>query len=133
MWYSHLWVHISDLFLVPPSTSIPKELTHGVASPSPSPEPLWLSGRGLLAAKSMELPAPRDRLLHLVGIGGKAIRSLEDRLGVIIWVMDRSGEMALVLVVGHLDRLMVAKQVVEIVSLGARSLLDRLHRPPAPG
>ena len=51
----------------------------------------------------------------------------------IIGVMDGSGETALVLVVWPLDRLEVARRVVEIVSLGARSLLDRLYRPRPPG
>ena len=81
----------------------------------------------------MELPIPKDRLPHLVGKGGKTIQSLEDRLGVIIGVMDGSGEMALVSVVGPLDQLEVTRRVVEIVSLGARSLLDGLYRSPPLG
>ena len=108
----------------------------------PPQSPFWtarshawdrLSVRGLLAAESIELPVPRDHLPHLVTRGGKTIRGLENRLGVIIGVMDGSGETALVLVVGPLDRLEVARRVVEIMSLGARSFLDRLHRTPPLG
>ena len=51
----------------------------------------------------MELLVHKGRLPHLVGKGGKIIRGLEGRLGVIIGVIDGSGEMALLLVVGPLD------------------------------
>ena len=81
----------------------------------------------------MELPIPRDRLPLLVAKEGKTICSLEDRLGVIIGGKNGSGETTLVSVVGPLDQLKVAERVVEIVSLGARFLLDRLHRGPPPG
>ena len=81
----------------------------------------------------MELPVPRGRLPHLVGKERKTIQTLEDRLGVIIRVIDGLGETALVLVVGPLDRLEVARRVMEIVSLGARSLFDRLTRFPPLG
>ena len=139
---SHVWADTNELILLPPGSSIPRELTHGTASPSPCPEPQdgpplhlweWLGGKGLLEAQSLELSVPQARLPHLIGKRGQFIRFLEDKLGVIIGVMDSPGEMAVVSVVGPVERLEMARRVVEIASMGARSFLDRLHWPPPTG
>ena len=138
----HVWAHPDDLILLPPGSSVPRGLTHGAASPAPSPEPQspptanlwgWLEGTGLLEADCLELPVPQACLPHLIGKKGKTIRHLEDRLGVVLGVTDGPGGCALVSVVGPLARLELARRVVEIVSKGVNSLLDRLQWPPSPG
>ena len=50
---------------------------------------------------------------------------LEERLGVIIGVMDTEEDGAIVSVIGPLDRLVVARRVIELISKGARTLLER--------
>ena len=139
---SHVWVSTDELILFPPGSSIPRELSHGAASPSPhsdthSDAPLdpwdWMSGRGLLDAGSLELHVPQSCLPHLIGKKGSFIRVLENKLGVIIGVMDGPRELATVSLVGPIERLELAGRVVEIVSKGARSFLDHLQWPPSPG
>ena len=139
---SHVWASTDELILFPPGTSIPRELSHGATSPSPHSEPHsdapldpwdWMSGRGLLEAENLELSVPRSCLPHLIGKRGSFIHLLENKLGVIIGVMDGPGEVALVSLVGPNGRLELARKVVEIASKGARSFLDRLQWPPSPG
>ena len=139
---SHVWADPKDLILYPPGSSIPRELTHGAASPAPSPEPHapphadlwgWLGGSGLLEAECLEPPVPQACLPHLIGKKRKNIRHLEDKLGVVLGVMDGPDGCAVISVVGPLARLEMARRVVEIVSKGSSSLLDRLEWPPPPG
>ena len=139
---AHVWASLDELILFPPGSSIPRELTNGTASPSPVPEPLsdaqdglwdWMGGRGLLEAGCLELRVFRGNLPHLIGKNGRYIRHLENKLGVILGVMDRSEGCAVVSVVGPSGRLELARKVVEIASKGARSFLDRLQWPPSPG
>ena len=139
---SHVWAALEDLILLPPGSFIPRELTHGAASPALSPEPHipppvdlwgWLGGSGLLEAECLELPVPQACLPHVIGKRGKNIRHLEDKLGVVLGVMDGIDGCAVISVVGPLARLEMARRVVEIVSKGGSSLLDRLEWPPPPG
>ena len=139
---THVWASLEELILLPPGSFIPRELTNGAASPSPAPEPLlnahdglwdWMGGMGLLEAGCLELPVPQSRLPHLIGKRGRFIRHLENKLGVILGVMDSPGDSVVVSVVGPIGRLEMARKVVEIASKGARSFLDHLHWPPPPG
>ena len=54
-------------------------------------------------------------------------------MGVVLGVTDGPDGCAVVSMVGPLARLELAKRVVEIVSKGANSLLDRLEGPPSLG
>ena len=92
-----------------------------------------MSGRGLLEAGCLELPVPQASLPHLIGKRGRFIRHLENKLGVILGVMDSPRDLAVVSVVGPIGKLEVARKVVEIASKGARSFLDHLHWPPPVG
>ena len=64
---------------------------------------------------------------------GRKIRLLEERLGVVIGVMDLGEEGALVSLLGPTDRLLVARRVVELVSKGFRTLLERWDWDPSSG
>ena len=139
---AHVWASPEDLIVFPPGTPIPRKFTNLYASSAPSPEPQepahvdlwgWLGGNGLLEAESLELSVPQTCLPHLIGKRGSNIRRLEDKLGVVLGVMDRSDGCAMVSVVGPVARLELARRVVEIASKGASSLLDRLEWPPPPG
>ena len=64
---------------------------------------------------------------------GHKIWLLEERLGVVIGVMDLGEEGALVSLLGPPDRLLVARRVVELVSKGFRTLLERWDWNPSFG
>ena len=85
----------------------------------------WVSSQGLLDADSIELPIRRSSIPHVIGARGRQIRLLEERLGVITGVMDTEEDGAIVSVIGPLDRLVVARRVIELISKGARTLLER--------
>ena len=112
---------------------MPRVLSNGLTSPSPnrtSQEPPqsrleWVSSQGLLDAECLELPIKRPSIPHLIGKQGRQIRFLEEKLGVIIGVMDEEGDAAIVSLVGPMDHLVVARRIVELFSKGARTLLDR--------
>ena len=53
--------------------------------------------------------------------------------GVVIGVMDMGEEGALVSLLGPADRLLVARRVVELVSKGVRTLLERWDWEPSSG
>ena len=86
---------------------------------------VWVSGQGLLDAECLELPIKRPSIPHIIGKQGRQIRSLEEKLGVIIGIMDGEGDSAIVSLVGPANRLVVARRIVELVSKGVRTLLDR--------
>ena len=54
-------------------------------------------------------------------------------MGVVIGVMDLGEEGALVSLLGPADHLLVARQVVELVSKGVRTLLERWDWDPSSG
>ena len=95
-----VWADPKDLIWLPPDASVPRVLSHGLASPSsekPSQEPPrsrleWVSSQGLLDAECLELPIKRPSIPHLIGKQGRQIRFLEAKLGVIIGVMDEEGD-----------------------------------------
>ena len=82
---------------------------------------------GLQSAECAELPISSRALPHLIGKRGRTIRRLESALGVLLGVMDMSGDSAIVSVVGPRDRVVGARRIIELVSKGARSLLDHLE------
>ena len=128
-----VWADPKDLIWLPPDASVPRVLSHGLASPSPekpSLEPLgsrleWVSSQGLLDAECLELPIKRPSIPHLIGKQGRQIRFLKEKLGVIIGVMDEEGNASIVSLVGPMHRLVVARRIVELFSKGDRTLLDR--------
>ena len=128
-----VWADPKDLIWLPPDASAPRVLSHGLASPSskkPSQEPPgsrleWVSSQGLLDAECLELPIKRPSIPYLIGKQGRQIRFLKEKLGVIIGVMDEEGDAAIVSLVGPMDRLVVARRIVELFLKGASTLLDR--------
>ena len=120
---------------------MPRALSHYTASPSPHPiseaAPKsrldWISSQGLLDAECAELPIRRSSIPHIIGVRGHKIRLLEERLGVVIGVMDLGEEGALASLLGPADRLLVARRVVELVSKGVRTLLERWDWDPSSG
>ena len=84
-------------------------------------------------AECIELPIRGPSIPHLIGVRGRQIQLLEERLGVIIGVMDLGEEGALVSLLGPADCLLVARQVVELVSKGVRTLLERWDWDPSSG
>ena len=84
-------------------------------------------------AESIELPIRRSSIAHIIGDRGRQVRLLEERLGVLIGVMDLGEEGALVSLTGPTDRLLLARRVVELVSKGVRTLLDRWDWVPSAG
>ena len=86
-----------------------------------------------MEAECFEPLVPQACLPHLIGKEGKNIRHSENRLGVVLGVTNGSDSCAEVCVVGPLARLELARRVVEIVSKGANSLLDRLEWRPSLG
>ena len=93
----------------------------------------WISSQGLLDAESIELPIRRSSIPHIIGTRGRQIRLLEERLGVIIGVMDVGEEGAIVSLIGPAEHLLVARRVVELVSKGVRTLLERWDWAPSTG
>ena len=93
----------------------------------------WVSSQGLLDEESIELPIWRSSIPHIIEKRGRHIRLLEERLGIIIGVMDVGEEGAIVSLIGQVDRLLVARRVVELVSKGVRTLLERWDWAPSIG
>ena len=91
-----MWADPNDVIRYSQDTSVPRALSHYVASPSPRPISIeapvlllgWISSQGLLDAESIELPIWRSSIPHIIGTRGRQIQSLEEQLGVIIGVMD---------------------------------------------
>ena len=82
---------------------------------------------GLHSAKCVELPISHTALPHLIGKRGRMICRLETLLGVLVGVMDASRDSAIISIVGLRDRIVGARRIIELVSKGARSLLDHLE------
>ena len=110
---------------------MPWALLHYTAAPKSRLN--WISSQGLLDAECVELPIRRSPIPHIIGVRGHKIRLLEERLGVVIGVMDLGEEGALMSLLGSPDRLLVACRVVELVSKGVRTLLERWHWDPSSG
>ena len=136
-----MWADPNDVIRYSQDTSVPRALSHYAASPSPRPISIeapvsrlgWISSQGLLDAESIELPIRRSSIPHIIGTRGRQIRLLEERLGVIIGVMDVGEEGAIVSLIGLAERLLVARRVVELVSKGVRTLLERWDWAPSTG
>ena len=112
-----VWADPNDVIRYSQDTPVPRVLSHYAASPSPRPisveAPLsqlgWVNSQGLLDAESIELPIQRSCIPHIIGTRGRQIRLLEERLGVILGVMDVGEEGAIVSLIGPVDRLLVAR------------------------
>ena len=136
-----IWVFPNEITRYSSYTAEPRAFSHYTASPSPRPlqEELpisrldWISGQGLLDAESIELPIRRSSIAHVIGARGRQVRLLEERLGVLIGVMDLGEEGGIVSLTGPTDRLLLARRVVELVSKGVRTLLDRWDWVPSAG
>ena len=136
-----VWADPNDVIRYSQDTSVPRALSHYAASPSPRPISMeapvsrlgWISSQGLLDAESIELPIRRSSIPHIIGTRGRQIRLLEERLGVIIGVMDVGEEGAIVSLIGPAESLLVARRVVELVSKGVRTLLERWDWAPSTG
>ena len=114
--------------------------SHAVASPSPrctaqsaqseAAAWAWLTPAGLGDAASGSLILAQSAVPHLIGRGGRGVRRMEQKLGVIIGIMDsnKKGGFATVTVLGPAPRVEYAKVVIGWISKGMHSLIDRL--PP---
>lgn len=108
-------------------------LTNAAATTSPRctivppTEWAWLTPDGLSNADVCEVPVPQSAVPHLVGKGGRSVREAEDRLGVIIGIIDKFNEdEALVTLVGPPERVKVAGVVLPLLAKGVRSVLSRI-------
>ena len=136
-----VWADPKEIIRYSQDTSVPRALSHYTASPSPRPisEAVptsridWISNQGLLQAECAELPIRRSSIPYLIGVRGRQMRLLEERLGVIIGVMDLGEEGALVSLLGPVDCLLVARRVVELLSKGVWTLLERWDWDPSSG
>ena len=87
----------------------------------------WLTPEGLSRTEVCEVPVPQTAVPHLVGKGGRTIREAEDRLGIILDIMDaNSGREAVVSIVGPPAKVAVAAAVLPILAKGSRTVLSRL-------
>ena len=117
----------------PPDASVPRVLSHELASPSldrTSQEPprsrlQWVNSQGLLDAECLELPFKHSSIPHLVGKQGRQIWFLAEELVVIKGVMDEEGDAAIVSLMEPMNHLMVAPRIGKLFSKGAKILLDR--------
>ena len=85
---------------------------------------------GLGDAASGSLILVQSAVPHLIGRGGRGVRRMEEKLGVIIGIMDsnKKGGLATVTVLGPPPRVEYAKVVIGWISKGMRNLIDRI--PP---
>ena len=124
------WWALSILDVGP--ADAPRILAHAAASPSPrcAPGPpsrwAWLTPAGLRDAAAGEVQVPRAAVPHVVGRAGRIVREAEEKLGVIIGIMDLKNGEALVTVLGPQDHVDAACTVVQWLAKGARSVLTRL-------
>ena len=114
---------------------LPRIFSPWSASPSPrcdaaSPDRWgWLTPTGLGAADRREVSVPRSAVAHLVGRGGQMVRAAEDALGVLIGIMDGTDDQATVSLIGPQEQVVLAREVVSALAVGARSILTRLIKP----
>ena len=57
------------------------------------------------------------------------MRAVEDALGVLIGVIDRRDDQAIVTLIGPLAQVILAREVITALAVGARSILTRLIKP----
>lgn len=113
-------------------TDAERILAHARASPSPrcaadpSDRWAWLSPAGLAAAARRSIEVTRASVPHLVGRRGRGIRAVEDKLGLIMGLIDEPGGVATVTLIGPNAKLAVGEAVVRALALGARSVLHRI-------
>ena len=84
---------------------------------------------GLGAADRREVTVPRSGVPHLVGRRGQAIQQTENSLGVLIGIMDGTGNEATVTLIGPLAQVESARDIIATLAVGARSVLTRLKNP----
>ena len=86
-----------------------------------------MTPEGLTRAHVSEFPVPQAAVPHLVGKGGRTVREAEDRLGVIIGIIDAINDQeAAVTLVGPRENVEVAQVVLGLLAKGVRSALSRL-------
>ena len=109
---------------------LPRNFLHALTSPSPhcdavSPDRWgWLTPEGLGAADQREVT-----VLHLVGHRGQTVRAVEDALGVLIGIIDGTDDYAIVTLTGPLSQIVLAREVITALAVGARSIFTRLIKP----
>ena len=115
--------------------TFPRIFSHVSTSPSPrcdvaSPDRWgWLTPEGLGDADRREVTVPRSAVPHLVGRGGQTVRAAEDALGVLIGIIDGTDDQATVTLIGPLAQVVLAREVIPALAVGARSILTRLIKP----
>ena len=109
--------------------------SHATTSPSPrcdaaSPDRWgWFTPEGLGTTAWWEVSVPRSAVPHLVGRRGETVRTVENALGVLIGIIDGTDDQATVTLIGPLAQVVLAKEVVTALAVGARSILSRLIKP----
>ena len=132
VWYEHPYA----LRPLNPNPELAARLfSHRATSPSPRCEDAspdrwgWLTPAGLGAADRREVTVPRSAVPHLVGRKGQAIQQTENSLGVLIGIMDGTGNEATVTLIGPLAQVESARDIIATLAVGARSVLTRLKNP----
>lgn len=130
------WARRSDLYdeeLEP--GEVARVLSSLQASPSPRCESTasatwsWCTPAGLLEAPTTTVTVAQSAVPHLLGRGGRVARRVEEKLGVIMGIMDGTrGGSATVTLCGPPSHLEPAKVVIKMLEKGMRSILDRLPR-----
>ena len=80
-------------------------------------------------ADRRKVTVPRSAVPHLVGRRGQTVRAAEDALGVLIGVIDGTDDQATVTLIGPLAQVVLAREVIAALAVGARSILTRLIKP----
>ena len=125
--------HLRPLSDVP--EMLPRYFSHALASPSSrsdvaSPDRWgWLTPEGLGDADRREVTVLCSAVPHLVGRRGQTVRAAEDALGVLIGVIDGTDDQATVTLIGPLAQVVLAREVIAALAVGARSILTRLIKP----
>ena len=89
----------------------------------------WLMPEGLGTANRWEVTVPRSAVSHLVGRRGQTVWAAEDALGVLIGIIDGTDDQAIVTLIGLLLQVVLAREVITALVVGARSILTRLIKP----
>ena len=75
------------------------------------------------------MTVPHSAIPHLVGHRGETVWMAEDALGVLVGIIDGTDDQAIVTLIGPLAQVVLAKEVVTVLAVGARSILTRLIKP----
>ena len=72
------------------------------------------------AADRREVTILRSALPHLMGRRGQTVQVAEDALGVLIGIIDGTNDQAIVILIGLLSQVVLAKEVITALAVGSR-------------